>query len=54
MNNNQVIDWNICDLVNDHEEEFKECMESYNIQNGADLLETITMAIAFNEGRYNV
>ena len=38
----------------DHEDEFKECMESYNIQNGADSFDIIMNAIAFYEGRYNI
>ena len=31
-----------------HEDEFKECMESYNIQNGADSFDIIANAIAFD------
>ena len=38
----------------DHEDEFKKCMESYNIQKGADSFDIITNAIAFYEGRYNI
>ena len=38
----------------DHEDEFKECMESYNIQNGADSFDIITNVIAFYERRYNI
>ena len=38
----------------DHDDEFKECMESYDIQNGADSFDIIVNAIAFYEGRYNI
>ena len=38
----------------DHEDESKECIESYNIQNGVDSFDTITNTIAFYEGRYNI
>ena len=37
-----------------NEEEFKECMESCNIQNGADSFDIIVNAIAFYEERYNI
>ena len=37
-----------------HENEFKKCMESYNIQNEADSFDIIANAIAFYEGRYNI
>ena len=37
-----------------HENEFKKCMESYNIQNKADSIDIIANAIAFYEGRYNI
>ena len=33
----------------DHEDQFKECMESYSVQKGADSFDTITNAIAFYE-----
>ena len=37
--NNQSIEQNTQNWANDHEEEFKECMGSYNNENGADLFE---------------
>ena len=37
-----------------HKDEFKECMESDNIQNGADSFDIIVNAIAFYEGRHNI
>ena len=39
---------------NDHGEEFKECMGSYNIEYGADSFVTITIAISFSMGRYYI
>ena len=37
----------------DHMEEFKECMDSYNIMKGSESFDTIELTIAFYECRCN-
>ena len=40
-------------LAIDHEDEFKHCMATYNIEDGPQTFENIVLAISFYESRYN-
>ena len=53
-NNNQYTEDKTDLLMEDHAEEFKESMVTYNIENGSEAFESSTSAIAFYETRYNV